>query len=449
MTATRQAPSRSAAHPATLARLVLFALLGANLLFVWYSFVTSDAPEKNTLITVGRFFGLHVALAMIFQLVLIARIPWLDRRLGMDRLTTLHRWTGFTIFGTLLLHVSFIVTGFARLDGNAVPKQILSLAGSFPVLLGMVAFLFLTVIVISSIRYARRRLSYETWHALHVLLYMVLVLALIHQLFEVTTFTASSLSRAYWFLLWALALGSLVTFRVVLPLIRNSRHRFTVAAVVPESDDVVSVHVTGRHLDRLPARAGQFMLWRFPGHNPWWQVNPWSLSAAPNGGSLRLTAKGIGETSSGLRNLAVGTRVFAEGPYGALTSLARTRDASLLIAGGIGITPIRALMEELDGPITVLYRVPTMDHAVLLEELQGLARARGAHLHVLTGRTGQGNPPFDPFAPADLAAVVPDVRERDVYICGPEPMTVAVLKSLRALGVPGKQVHAERFRLAG
>jgi len=449
MTATRQAPSRSAVHPATLARLVLFALLGANLLFVWYSFVTSDAPEKNTLITVGRFFGLHVALAMIFQLVLIARIPWLDRRLGMDRLTTLHRWTGFTIFGTLLLHVSFIVTGFARLDGNPVPKQILSLAGSFPVLLGMVAFLFLTVIVISSIRYARRRLSYETWHALHVLLYMVLVLVLIHQLFEVTTFTASSLSRAYWFLLWALALGSLVTFRVVLPLIRNSRHRFTVAAVVPESDDVVSVHVTGRHLDRLPARAGQFMLWRFPGHNPWWQVNPWSLSAAPNGGSLRLTAKGIGETSSGLRNLAVGTRVFAEGPYGALTSLARTRDASLLIAGGIGITPIRALMEELDGPITVLYRVPTMDHAVLLEELQGLARARGAHLHVLTGRTGQGNPPFDPFAPADLAAVVPDVRERDVYICGPEPMTVAVLKSLRALGVPGKQVHAERFRLAG
>jgi predicted ferric reductase len=449
MTATRQAPTRSAISPATVALLVLFAALGANLLFVWYMYFTSDVPEKNTLITVGRFFGLHVALAIMFQLVLISRIPWLDRRLGMDRLTTLHRWTGFTLYCTLLLHVTFIVLGFAQLDGNSVPVQILSLAGSFPVLLGMVAFLFITVIAISSARYARRRLSYETWHALHVLLYMVIVLTLIHQLFEITTFTASSLSRMYWWLLWTLVLGSLLTFRVVLPLIRNSRHQFRVAAVVPEADDVVSVHVTGKHLDRLPARAGQFMLWRFPGHNPWWQVNPWSLSAAPNGASLRLTAKGIGETSAGLRDLPVGTRVFAEGPYGALTSMARTRESSLLIAGGIGITPIRSLMEELDGPITVLYRVPTMAQAVLINELQDLARARGAQLHVLTGRTGEGSPPFNPFAPADLEAVIPDIRERDVYICGPEPMTVAVLKSLRALRVPRNQVHAERFRLAG
>jgi predicted ferric reductase len=449
MTATRQAPSRSAIHPATLARVVLFTALGVNLLFVWFTFFTADGPEKNPLITVGKFVGLHVALAMIFQLVLIARLPWLDRRLGMDQLTSLHRWTGFTIAWTLVLHVTFIVLGYARLDGNSVPKQIVSLAGSFPVLLGMVAFLFVVVIAISSARSARRRLSYETWHALHVLLYLVIILALIHQLFEITTFTASSLSKAYWFLLWGLALGSLVVCRVLLPLIRNSRHQLRVAAVVPESDDAVSVHVTGKNLERLPARAGQFMLWRFPGHNPWWQVNPWSLSAAPNGASLRLTAKGIGETSAGLRALAVGTRVFAEGPYGALTSLARTRQASLLVAGGIGITPIRSLLEELDGPITVLYRVPSMAQAVLLEELQGLAQQRGAQLHVLIGRTGEGNPPFNPFAPADLETVVPDIRERDVYICGPEAMTVAVLRSLRALGVPKKQVHAERFRLAG
>jgi predicted ferric reductase len=449
MTATRQAPIRSGVHPSTAARSVLFAVLGANLLFVWYMFFTSDVPEKNTLITVGRFFGLHVALTMIFQLVLISRLPWLDRRLGMDRLTTLHRWTGFTLFTTLLLHVTFIVLGFAQLDGNAVPAQILSLAGSFPVLLGMVAFLIITTVAIVSARYARRRLSYETWHALHLLLYLVIVLVLIHQMFEITTFTVSSLSRAYWWLLWALALGALLGGRVVLPLIRNARHQYRVAAVVPESDDVVSVHVTGRNLDRLPARAGQFMLWRFPGHNPWWQVNPWSLSAAPTGNSLRLTAKAIGSTSAGLRNLPVGTRVFAEGPYGALTALARTQESSLLIAGGIGITPIRSLLEDLTGPITVLYRVRDEAGAVLLDELRQLAELRGARLHLLTGRTGEGNPPNDPLSPRNLLALVPDVTERDVYICGPEPMTAAVLKSLRALHVPRRQIHAERFRLAG
>ncbi|MFG1604036.1 ferric reductase-like transmembrane domain-containing protein [Actinoplanes sp. NPDC049265] len=446
MTATSQAPARSAVHPSTTARLVLFGVLALNLLFVWYSFFTSDAPAKNSLITVGRFVGLHVALIMIFQLVLIARLPFLDRRLGMDQLTTLHRWVGFTLFWTLLAHVTFIVLGFARLDGNPVPVQILSLAGSFPVLLGMVAFLIIGLVAVVSARYARRRLSYEAWHAIHFLLYLVIVLALIHQLFEVTTFTASSWSRRYWFLLWTLALAALAIGRVVLPVWRNSRHQFRVAAVVPESDDVVSVHVTGKHLDRLPARAGQFMLWRFPGHNPWWQVNPWSLSAAPNGASLRLTAKAVGRTSAGLKDLPVGTRVFAEGPYGALTSVQRTRPASVLIAGGIGVTPIRALLEDLSGPITVLYRVPSMSHAVLYDELDSLARMRDARLHVLPGRTSEGN---TPFAPAGLLGLVPDITDRDVFVCGPEPMTVAVLTALRELGVPRSQIHAERFRLAG
>ncbi|WP_433824553.1 ferredoxin reductase family protein [Actinoplanes sp. CA-015351] len=442
MTATSQIPRATA-------RLVLFGVLGLNLLFVWVMFFTADVPQKNVLITIGRFLGLHVALVMIFQLVLIARLPWLDRRLGMDQLTTIHRWTGFTLFWTLLAHVAFIVTGFAQLDGNPVPVQIVSLAGSFPVLLGMIAFLIVGLVTVVSARYARRRLSYETWHAIHLLLYLVIVLALIHQMFEITTFTASSLSRAYWWLLWTLAIAALLIGRIGMPLVRNARHRFRVAAVVPEADDVVSVHVTGRHLDKLPALAGQFMLWRFPGHNAWWQVNPWSLSAAPNGVSLRLTAKAIGRTSTGLRDLPVGARVFAEGPYGALTSLARTRPASLLIAGGIGITPIRALLEDLTGPMTVLYRVPTMGQAVLVAELRALAGMRNAELHVLTGRTGEGSPPNQPFAPANLGRLVPDIRDRDIFICGPEALTVAVLKALGELGVPRTQIHAERFRLAG
>ena len=445
MTATSQAPARTVVSPAVTARTVLWAAVLLNVLFVEVLFFTADVPEKNTLITIGRFFGLHVALIMIVQLVLIARLPFLDRRLGMDTLTAWHRWTGFTLFCTLLLHVSFIVTGYARLYKLSIPAQIVSLAGSLPVLLGMTAFVIIVVVAVTSARAARRRLSYEAWHAVHIALYVVITLALIHQTFEITTFTANSVSRTYWWLLWALAIGALLVGRVVLPLIRNRRHRFRVAAVVPESDDVVSVHVTGRHLDRLPARAGQFMLWRFPGHNPWWQVNPFSLSAAPNGASLRLTAKGIGTTSAGLRHMPVGTRVFAEGPYGAFTQLQRVREATLLIAGGVGVTPIRSLLEELTGPVTVLYRVRDRADAVLLEEIRALAAMRGAVVHLLTGRTGDGP---SPFAPENLLDLVPDIRDRDVFVCGPARMTDAVLGSLRALKVPRAQVHAERFRLA-
>jgi predicted ferric reductase len=429
------------------ARVVLWAAVVANLLIVEVMFASAGAG-KNSLLTVAKFFGLHAALLIMLQLTLVARLPWLDRRIGMDRLTYWHRWVGFTLFWVVVTHATFILLGYSRLGGESVFATFLSLAGVTASLLGMFAAGILVAVVAVSVRYVRRRLPYEVWHGFHLLLYAALVLALFHQFLEGTTFTSSALSTAYWWTLWALVGTALVVGRVVMPLWRNARHQFRVAAVVPESDNVVSVHVTGRDLDRLPARAGQFFVWRFLGHNHWWQANPFSLSAAPNGRSLRLTAKAVGSASAGLRHVPVGTRVFAEGPYGAFTASQGTRDAMLLIAGGVGITPIRALLEESDGPTVVLYRVHTPADAVLLDELRALANTRGAQLHLLTGRTGAGSPPNTPFAPENLRALVPDIADRDVFVCGPPAMTSAVLRSLRALRVPRPQVHAEKFSLA-
>jgi predicted ferric reductase len=442
-----RAPARAEVPPARLARLVLWAVVGVNLLIIETVFLTAE-PAKNPILGVGKWLGLHLAFIMILQLVLIARLPWLDRRIGMDRLTSWHRWTGFTLFWLVLLHPTFILLGYAN-EYNSTPlTEFNNLKGQWPVLLGLLAAGILLVVAGLSVRAARRRLSYEAWHAVHLLLYVTIVFALLHQLVEVSTFTSSPLARVYWWGLWAFALGALITGRVVLPLWRNARHQFRVAAVVPESDDVVSIYVTGKHMDKLPARAGQFMIWRFLGHGRWWEANPFSLSAAPDGRTLRLTAKAVGTTSARLRTVPVGTRVFAEGPYGAFTALTRTRHATLLIAGGVGITPIRALLEEATGPTTVLYRAHRTEDAVLLGELRNLAQTRGAVLHLLTGRTGAGTPPNTPFAPENLAALVPDILERDVYVCGPAAMTDAVLRSLRALKVPAAQIHSERFSLA-
>jgi len=209
---------------------------------------------------------------------------------------------------------------------------------------------------------------------------------------------------------------------------------------------VVSVRVTGRHLDRLPAQAGQFCIWRFPGHNHWWLANPFSLSAAPDGRTLRLTARAVGSASSSLRHVPVGSRVFVEGPYGAFTALHRTRPGALLIAAGVGITPVRALLEEEPGDdVVVLYRVRSENDAVLIDEVRALVADRGGRLHLLAGRTGEMSPPFEPDR---LLALVPDLTERDVYVCGPPAMTSTVLRTLRQLKVPPQQVHAERFGLA-
>jgi predicted ferric reductase len=447
MTAAHRTSAPAAISAARTGRLVLWVLVGVNVLIVEAVFLFSD-PAKNAILGFGRWLGLHVALVMILQLLLIARLPWLDRRIGMDRLTSWHRWTGFTLFWLVLLHPSFILLGYASEYGSSPLTEFNNLKSQVPVLLGMLAAGIVLLAAGLSVRAARRRLSYEAWHTIHLFLYVAIVFALIHQLFELSTFTSSPLAEAYWWALWVFALGSLLVNRVVQPLWRNARHQFRVAAVVPESDNVVSIYVTGKDMDKLPARAGQFMIWRFLGHGRWWEANPFSLSAAPDGRTLRLTAKAVGSASARLRTVPVGTRVFAEGPYGAFTAMSRTKQATLLIAGGVGITPIRALLEETTLPTVVLYRAASTQDAVLLGELQNLADTRGARLHVLTGRTGAGNPPNTPFAPENLVALVPDIHERDVYVCGPAAMTDAVLRSLRALKVPSAQVHSERFSLA-
>lgn len=428
-------------------RLVLGGFLVANLVIVELMFAVPATPAHNGLTSAGRFLGLHLAFVMALQLLLIARLPYLDRRIGMDRLTTWHRWTGFTLFWLVLLHPTFVLLGYARLDKISFLGEAGNLAKQTPVLLGMVAAGLVVVVAGLSVRLARRRLPYEVWHTVHLLVYVVVTLGIVHQVYEGSAFKSNALTQLYWWGLWAFALGALLVGRVLVPLVRNARHQLKVAAVVPEADDVVSVYLTGQDLGRLPARAGQFFLWRFLGHNPWWQVNPFSLSAAPDGRSLRLTAKGIGETSAGLRRLPIGTRVFAEGPYGAFTAAQRVTGKVLLIAGGIGVTPIRALLEDdqLPGDIVVLYRVRDRAEAVLLGEMTNLAAIRGARLELLTGRTDGTN---QPFSPAGLAARVPDVAERDVFVCGPPRMTDAVLRTLRELKVPAAQQHAETFRLA-
>ncbi|MEU1403698.1 ferredoxin reductase family protein [Streptomyces sp. NPDC005728] len=441
---SRPAPPSSAIRPRAVARTGLYALLAANAVVVAVLFARAGLGS-NALILLGRLAGLCGALVMAFQLLLVARLPWLDRRIGMDRLTSWHRWTGFAVLWTLLAHLVLITFGYAQLSSLDPVDQLVDLAETTEgVLRAIVAFALIAVVGAVSARWARRRLAYETWHFVHLYTYLAVVLAFTHQVATGTTFTASAAARAYWYTLWGTALGAVLAGRLVLPLWRNLRHRLRVAAVVPESDTVVSVYVTGRDLDRLPAVAGQFFLWRFLTPGRWWQANPFSLSAAPDGNQLRLTVKTAGDGTAALRRLKPGTRVFAEGPYGAFTTLHRTRPDTLLIAGGVGITPIRALLEEIEGHVVLLYRVTAERDAVLYGELSELAAAKGAQLHLVTGPAVP-----DLLAPRELARLVPDIGNRDVFVCGPPGMTTAVLRHLRDMGVPERQIHFERFSLAG
>jgi ferredoxin-NADP reductase len=253
-------------------------------------------------------------------------------------------------------------------------------------------------------------------------------------------------ARVAWSALYLGVGAAIGWYRFAVPIRQALRHRLRVTAVYPEAPGVVSVLVSGRQLEELHAEPGQFFRWRFLTRELWWTSTPYSLSAAPRGDTLRITAKGFGDHSAALAELRPGTRVIAEGPYGALTAARRTRRKVLLIAGGIGVTPLRALFEALPaapGELTLLYRA-SRDHDVVFgNELAAIAQQRDARLHVLTGpRTELG---YDPLSAEALTTNLPDLCDYDVYLCGPEPMVSAVESALRAAKVPRRQIHAESF----
>ncbi|MBB5153846.1 ferredoxin reductase family protein [Saccharopolyspora phatthalungensis] len=435
----------------------LWALLVLNAMWVVDLFVLGGevgvlTGPQGLVLALGRLTGLGGALALVLQLVLIARVPWLERRLGMDRLTSWHRWTGTWVLWLVSAHVVLITVGYAEQDRSPVLSEFGSLVSETgDLLLAAAGAALLVVVGVTSARAARRRMRYETWHFLHLGAYLAVLLGFLHQVTSGNDFVGSPIGRAYWWTLYGAALGMVLVFRFLLPLWRMARHDTRVLGVVPEGPDVVSIHIGGRRLDRLPARAGQFFLWRFLATGLCAQAHPYSLSAMPDGKTLRITVKALGDGSAALRNLRVGTRVLAEGPYGAFTTEQCTGRDVLLIGGGVGVTPIRALLEELAQTrqdVVVLYRVGDQREAVLVSELQWLAQRAGAQLHVVIGPATAVGRHGPIMGPQHLAALVPGIRHRDVFLCGPPGMTDAVLGALRTLGVPRAQCHTERFAFA-
>jgi predicted ferric reductase len=402
----------------------------------------------DRLTAAGRITGLVGTYLILVQIVLMARLPWLDRSVGTDRMSAWHRSNGQYTIGMLVAHTMLIIWGYADFDHFSLAHETARLVRSYPdVLAATVGLGLLIVVAITSARMARRRLRYETWYFVHLYTYIAVALSFSHQLATGNDFSTHPANRALWVILYILTFGSLLVYRVAVPLRDAFRYRLRVEAIVPEGPDSVSLWVSGRHLERMPAEAGQFFRWRFLDRYSWWEAHPFSLSLAPSPPALRITVKGVGDHSDALPHLRPGTRVMAEGPYGNLTTRRRTRRRVLLIAGGVGITPLRALIDELrgaPGDVTLLYRATSEGDLLFRSELDELAAAQLVEVRYLLGRRQRK---ADPLSARRLRQYVPDLVQRDVYLCGPPGMMDRTVKSLRSLGVPRSHIHQERFEL--
>ncbi len=424
--------------------------IGALVVGMWviHGGLDEFATPAGVFTGLGQLTALAGTYLALVGVLLMARVPWIDHVVGSDTLIAWHRWVGFGTVSLILAHVVLTTTGWAMASGSGVIAQFLSLNEIWDILIATFGTVLIVLVAVTSIKAARRRLAHETWFGIHLYAYVGIALAFLHQLTIGADFIGDQLAVWFWVGLYVVTFGLLLWYRVQAPIRVSARHRLRVASVVPESPSTVSIYLVGRDLDQLPVHAGQFFHVRFLRRGGWWRPHPFSLSAAPNGQYLRLTIKDLGDDTHQMMSMPPGTPVFIEGPYGAFTRHVIKHDQVVMLAGGVGVTPLRSILEALPpgGPrVTLLYREGDPSEVLFREELLALAAHRGAHVHFLVGHRGSDEMPVDPLSPQNLYASAPGIAEADVLICGSRSFTKRILESLQAMRIPSDQIHAERF----
>jgi predicted ferric reductase len=446
-TMRRIRPRRSPAVP-----LLIAVLAGAvAVLWLWWANTPSLADTNAKILNAGRITGLLAGYLMALVVLQMARVPALERRVGSDRVARWHAMSGRYTISLVLAHVVLTMYGYALQAGKGfgdIVQQTVDSVGQLPDLgKATIGTGLLVLIALLSMGPVRRRIPYDFWYHVHLLTYAVVFLTFWHQLSTGNDFVVEPTAKTFWYALYGSVTALVLWYRILTPLRLNLRHRMRVEAVIEETPGVVSVLITGRRLHRIGAEPGQFFRWRFLAPGMRFSSHPYSLSAAPRPNMLRITVKAIGDHSSALRGLRPGTRVWAEGPYGALTAQRRSRGKVLLVAGGVGITPMRALFETLPGAagdLTLLYRANTTQDLALWDELAQIAQERGARLmYAVNSPEGER-----PDISADtLRRKLPDIDRHDVFMCGPPGFAQQVYEALRGAGVPARRIHHESFEM--
>lgn len=428
--------------------LVIFFANLAAIFFLWMtgsSYQLAHPTGGNMYVALGRLSGLLLEYAILLQLVLIGRMTFIEEAFGFDQMNNVHRYIGYSLAILLLAHPLFLALGYGAMNNLSVIGQISNFFATwqdvFDAFIGMVLFLYVAAV---SIPVVRRKLDYELWHFIHLLAYVSVALAFGHQINSGDA--AKGVALYYWIMLNFGIFGLLLGYRFLKPVYQAWYFGFTVSGVEQETPDTYSVYITGRNLDTFHYRAGQYANISFL-QKSLWPIHPFSFSIEENGEYIRFTIKGLGDFTKLIPTLRVGTRVLIEGPHGRFTPEVATKEKILCIGGGVGITPLRAMIgsETRKGNhMTLLYGVRTVNDIAFRSEFDAMGKEGLLTIHYITSATTEGYE-SGYVDQEKLARLVPDFYDRDIFVCGPPPMMDSTIALLERIGVAKAHIHFEKF----
>jgi predicted ferric reductase len=393
----------------------------------------------------------YSGLAMMgLQIGLTARFRYVTKPWGEDVIYHFHRQISLIAVGLIVTHAVVLTAGRPQM---LAPLNMLQAPWSAR--FAIVSIVALIALVVAALWRVRLKIGYEAWHLSHIILAVVAIAAGIAHMVGSGVYLVDPWKRALWIGLTIFWIGLLLYVRIVKPLFML-RRPYRVAEVRGERGDTSTLVMRpdGHPGFRFtPGQFGWLTLWGSPfkitGH-------PFSFSSSAEaaGGRVEMTIRNLGDFTSAIPKVSQGQRVYLDGPYGAFT-IGNPADMHVLIAGGIGVTPmismIRTLADRGDRrPVTLLYGSRDWDSITFREELEALqARLNLTVVHVLA------NPPADwtgerGFITADLFRrhLPLPYASHEYFICGPNVMMDAIERALGQMRVPLSKYHSERYSFA-
>lgn len=374
----------------------------------------------------SQYIGSVAIIAMALSQMLSTRIAGLEAVFGgLDRIYVIHKWLGILAVVTLLIHD----TVDAELKGR---ETFLTDLGETLGEISLYAILILVVITIVTF------IPYSLWRWTHKFMGAFFVFGALHYILLMKPLDPVLPIGIY--MLVFCALGVISYIYTLLPLRSKSGY---IVRDIAHHGDITSVSLKPESKG-ISHRAGQFAFLEFDIAGLG-EIHPFTISKAPdNDGALRFTIKELGDYTSRLGSqLEIGKTAKVSPAYGHF--IRRNRRPEIWIAGGIGITPFLAWLDNMEQPkhpVHLFYCVREMSDVVQLEELQAKQSIDNFNLHIIASKE-EGR-----LTAEKVSSMIDfDVSQADVYYCGPENMRNALSKSFSKMGMSRSRFHYEEFEI--
>lgn len=405
----------------------------------------------------GRNFWLEFSVALGFvgltqiavQFVLIARFRRVTAPYGIDIILQYHRQIALVAVLLILAHPTIIFIN------NPSRLELLNpLGGNWASRAGLASIFALVLLTLLSVYRQRIKLDYEVWRTTHTLLAITaVVFAQIHVALA-GLYTNTAWKQAIWIIFSALMIGLIAYLRLVKPALQRKK-AYRVAGINEERGDTYTLVLEPDGHEGMSFAPGQFA-WIKLHDSPYTiEEHPFSFSSsAEESKRLEFGIKELGDFTSKIKDIPIGTKAYVDGPHGAF-SVDRYPDVGyVFIGGGVGITPVmsslRTLADRKDPrPLLLLYGNKDWEGAAFREELEALKTRLDLEVVYVIEEPPEGWEGEKGFIDAELLEkyLPKEQIRRTFFVCGPSAMMDAVHNALLEHGVPAGKIQMERFNL--